>query len=743
MSELQREVERAATELTHQREINVQREREWSEERARNLAQLAVHEDAQAAAQVAAQAAAQADLQLRAATAEHDQLRRDYDSLVNSTLWRGLQPVRATGERVPASWRRAVRRSLRATWWLVTLQFLRRFSEWRAAQSAARILREGAGNLQVVPGPVETPYDRWVRECDTLSDQDRTAIRAQIASLIAPPLISVVMPAYETPEPILRAAIASVRAQLYPHWELCIADDASPSPTVARVLAEVSAEEPRIRWVRRETNGHISAATNSALALATGEFIALMDHDDLLAEQALYRVAVEIVARPDLEMLYSDEDRIDDSGLRHTPYFKPDWDPDLILGQNMFSHLGVYRRSLVERLNGMREGFEGSQDHDLTLRAAAVTPPSLIHHIPAILYHWRLRGDESFSDTQFAACVASAKRSICEHLAVLPGAAGATVESSPLLSYWHRIRWPLPEIPPKVSVIVPTRDHAYLLERTALGVLEQTDYPDIELIIVDNGSTEPKALALLERLAVDERVRLLRSVGPFNYSALNNLAVRQASGTILLLLNNDVGVIEPGWLRELVSHVLRPGIGAAGAKLLYPDGRVQHGGVILGVGGVANHFGHGQPKDDPGYFGHLCLARSVSGVTGACLAIRKSLYERLGGLDEVNLKVAFNDVDLCLRIREAGLRIIWTPFAELFHYESASRGSDLTPDKIDRFRGEVEYMHARWGGQLQEDPYFNVNLCLLRGNYAPAIPPRSRQQWEAMTATQPAAATPR
>lgn len=575
---------------------------------------------------------------------------------------------------------------------------------------------------------VQGTYRDWIAEHDTLGDRDRAAICAHIATLPAHPLISVVMPVYNPAEAHLRDAIASVRKQLYPRWELCIADDASTLPHVADVLAEAAMSDSRIRVVTRTANGHISAATNSALALAQGEYVALMDHDDLLAEHALYEVAVEIAKHPDAAVIYSDEDKLDSDGLRWGPYFKPDFDPDLLLGQNMISHLGVYRRDLILSLGGLREGFEGSQDHDLALRATGACGPARVRHIPAILYHWRQGRDTgSFSQGDIDRCAAASRQAVSEALAAR--GATATVESAPLAPHYMRVVWPVPDPAPLVSVIVPTRDRAKLLEACAEGVLERTNYRNLEFLIVDNGSTEPGTFAVFEALKRDSRVRVISAPGPFNYSALNNRAAAEARGEVLLLLNNDVEVIEPGWLNEMVAHAMRPDVGAVGAKLLYADGTLQHGGVLLGVGGVAGHYCVGYDHRDPGSFGWLTLVRQVSAVTAACLAVRKEVYDAVGGLDEENLQVAFNDVDFCIRIGERGLRILWTPYAELYHLESVSRGSDLTGQNAERFAREVAYMKRRWGAVLRRDRFYNpnLNLVLANGDLDPA--PRRTRPW--------------
>jgi glycosyltransferase involved in cell wall biosynthesis len=575
-------------------------------------------------------------------------------------------------------------------------------------------------------------YRRWVAAHAALTAADRAAMERHIAASPVRPLFSVVMPAYETPEHFLREAIASVQAQIYPHWELCVADDASPSRTVSQVLAEASAADARIRWVRRESNGHISAASNTALAMSRGDWVVLMDHDDLLAPEALYELMAEIADHPDAHMIYSDEDKIDENGFRYGPYFKPDYDPDLLLGQNMVSHLGAYRRDLLERIGGFREGLEGSQDHDLTLRATLACPPAAVRHIPRVLYHWRQNaGSASFSESFLARCIAASRRAVAEHLAAQGIAAEVT--AAPLLSHFSRVLYPLPDPPPLVSVIVPTRDRAALLRDCLDGILHRTDYPAIEVLIADNGSTEPETKALFAELGGDPRLRILPMPGPFNYSRLNNRAAAEARGEVLLLLNNDTKVIDGDWLRILVAQAMRQGVGAVGCKLLYADGKVQHGGVVLGLGPerIAGHFEPGAPRRDTGQFGWLALQRSVSAVTAACMVLRRDIFLEAGGFDEENLPVAYNDVDLCLRIAERGYRNVWTPFAELYHLESASRGDDLKGEKAARARQEIAYMRHRWGGQLDNDPYWNPNLSLQTGREDLIEPPRQAKRWAA------------
>ena len=580
----------------------------------------------------------------------------------------------------------------------------------------------------LLPARRAADYETWVRLYDTLDPEELAAIRADVARLARRPLISVVMPVYNTPEPYLSEALDSVLAQLYPDWELCIADDASTAPHVAPLLAEYQARDRRIKVVRRERNGHISAASNSALELATGEFVALMDHDDRLTPHALYMVAVELNRHPDADILYSDEDKIDAGGRRYDPHFKSGFNLDLLHGQNMINHLGVFRRSLVERAGGFREGFEGSQDYDLTLRAVEATEPERIRHIPAILYHWRVFPESAaFSTVDLPRATAAAHRALTEHFQ--RRGIRASVETSPSTDRFTRIRYALPDPLPRVSLIVPTRDKAGLLKGCVDGLLQRTDYPDLEILIVDNNSEEAKTFAYFDTLKDEPRVRILRYEAPFNYSSINNFAAAQATGSVIGLINNDIEVIGADWLKEMVSHALRPEVGAVGAKLYYADGTVQHAGVITGICGVAGHGHKGLARDAHGYFSRAQLTQNLSCVTAACLIMRRSVFDEVGGLDEANLAVAFNDVDFCLRIRDRGYLVVWTPFAELHHLESASRGPDTAPDKVQRFLSEVNYMRRRWGDRLAQDPYYNPNLTLDAEDFGLAFPPRVAKPW--------------
>ena len=667
--------------------------------------------------------------------------------VLGSTSWRLTGPVRTALGLMPPGARHLVRRTIRLAYWTATFQLPARWRAWKEAQRRPALLPATPSPLQVSAAPADTPplpplgsamdrsfYARWVEECDRLTVKDRLMIRGHIQRFRRQPMISVLLPAYNTPAELLREAIASVRAQLYPVWELCIADDASTQVHVRDIIEDACAKDARIRSVRRAHNGHISAASNSALELAQGEYVALLDHDDILAERALYEIVAALDRHPDTDVVFSDEDRLQD-GVRHSPHFKPGWDPDLLLGQNSVSHLGVYRTSLLREIGGFREGYEGSQDHDLALRAIRVAGSERVKHVPAVLYHWRLRGDGSFSDTQLARCVDASRRAVSEYVRALPGGEGAQVVANPFISSFHRVVWPLPDELPKVTAIIPTRDKAHLLAMCMRGLLNSTEYGNLEVLIVDNGSSEPDALRLLDEMEADPRVRVLRDGRPFNYAALNNCAAREATGEFLLLLNNDIEVTDAGWLREMVSQALRPGVGTVGAKLLYPDGRIQHAGVVLGVGsfdggpGIAGHFGHNEPKESVGYFGHSALQRTVSANTAACLVVRRAVFLEVGGFDEANLPIAFNDVDLCLRIGQRGLRHVWTPFAELLHHESASRGKDHSPENIARSDSENHHMRKAWGVLLDSDPFFNPNFSRTDHTHQLPRPGRRVPSW--------------
>lgn len=571
--------------------------------------------------------------------------------------------------------------------------------------------------------PPPNSYSQWVDHYDSPTVGDFRALRARARALeVNGPLVSILMPVYQTPERWLRRSIESVIAQTYGRWELCIVDDASPGRRVAEVLEEYRAADPRIRVLHRSQNGHISAASNSALEMATGQYIALLDHDDELRPHALFSMMKALSSNPSARLLYSDEDKIDEMGRRFDPYFKPDWDADLLLSQNYLCHFTMLDSAVVESVGGFREGFEGAQDHDLFLRVSRVICPSEVMHVPGVLYHWRaVEGSTALSRNEKDYAAEAGLRAVDDHLLHLNPDAKAE-----LLPQGHyRVRWPLPRDRPRISLVIPTRDRHDLLRMCLDSVFFKTRYSNYEVIVVDNCSREAETFACLEEYRQKHGLRIIQYDAPFNYSAINNVAVEQASGELVCLLNNDVEVITPDWLDEMASHALRPGVGAVGAMLYYPNDLIQHAGVVLGVGGVANHAFSGLPRGHGGYGGRARVVQSYSAVTGACMMVRRSLYRELGGLDE-RLRVAFNDVDFCLRLRAIGYRNIWTPHAELYHHESASRGVEDNPEKQARFQSEVDFMLEHWGSLLAQDPAYNQNLTLAYADqsFGLAWPPR-------------------
>lgn len=582
-------------------------------------------------------------------------------------------------------------------------------------------LRLGFGKVATAGLSDRNDYTEWVHRYDTLDAAARAELRAEMQGFARQPLISVVLPVFNPPLEFLEQAIDSVRAQIYPHWELCIADDASTDPRIRTVLERYRREDSRIRIVYREHNGHIAASTNSALALASGEFVALFDHDDLLAEHALWWVTEAINRQPDAGLIYTDEDKVDAGNRRFDPNFKPDLNPELLLAQNMVCHLGVYRTALVRELGGFQEGYNGAQDHDLALRVIERLAPRQVVHIPKVLYHWRaISGSTALAAGEKNYAAEAGRKAVGAHL-TRRGIAAEVLEA-PMAPGMYRVRFARPSPLPLVSILIPTRDRADLLGLCLDALLARSSYDNFEVIIIDNGSTEEATRQLFARLPA-ERVQIVRDESPFNFSALNNRAAGMARGSILCLMNNDIEILTSDWLEEMVSFAIRDEIGCVGARLWYPDGRLQHAGCILGVGGVAAHAHKNLQRGYAGYFGRALLHQSFSAVTAACLVVRRDVFEQVGGMEE-QLGVAFNDVDFCLKVSTAGYRNVWTPYAELVHHESATRGDDNAPEKLARFSAEIAFIQRRWGAKLQRDPAYNPNLSAYYDDFSYAWPPR-------------------
>ncbi|MBI2426854.1 MAG: glycosyltransferase [Candidatus Kerfeldbacteria bacterium] len=561
-------------------------------------------------------------------------------------------------------------------------------------------------------------YHQWMAKYEHWNDGE---IAKEIQSWKKPPTISVITPVHNTDPLWLNATIESVIQQSYPHWQLCLYDDASTRRGTIETLKKWQKKDSRISVTFGKTHLHIAGASNEASKQASGTYIALLDHDDTLARHAFYEVVKTIQGYPAADFIYSDEDKIDTNENRHTPFFKPDWSPELILSMMYTGHLGVYRKEVIDAVGGFRSGFEGSQDYDLVLRVIERIPEDHIVHIPKILYHWRqILGSTSATSTAHTKAYAQdhAKRALQEYLG--RNHFDAQVEDG-FTNGRFRVRWNVPSYP-RVSVIIPFRDKPELLKMCVESLLNTTTYPNLDIMLLDNQSQEKETRDLLAEYARKKNIRVLQYNKSFNFASINNYAVKHAKGEYILLLNNDTQAIHPDWLTAMMEYAQRPGVGIVGAKLLYPNKTVQHAGIVLGVGGIAGHAFKYLPSDSEGYFAQLKVVRNCSGVTAACLLMRKSLYEQVNGLNEEKLAASFNDVDLCLKVRALGYRIVITPYAELFHFESVSRGNEeetqfTHPARYKQLMSERKYMYDTWGHLLQHDPYYNPNLTLTAEDY--------------------------
>lgn len=523
---------------------------------------------------------------------------------------------------------------------------------------------------------------------------------------------SIVVPIYQPDLTLFKEMVESVLLQRYYHWQLILVDDASKDQALTDYLSSLM-EDKRITVIQRVENGHISQASNDGLAAATGDYIVLLDHDDLLHCDALSAMADAIHNHPQPKVLYSDEDKIIEKGERVTPHFKAQWNRDLLYSMNYISHLGVYKRTLVESVGGFRVGFEGSQDYDLLLRCVAKCHDRQIVHVPYVLYHWRaIQGSTALAESEKSYAEQAGLKALQD---VLAGQV-ASVEQGKLANT-YKVNWPIPESQPLVSIIIPTKNAKKLVKQCINSLYKKTLYPHFEILLMDNQSDDSASVDYFKALETEGKVRLISYDKPFNYSAINNYAVTKAKGDLLVLMNNDIEILSETWLTEMVTNISRADIGCVGVKLYYPDGKLQHGGVITGLGGVAGHSHKYFPKGHPGYFKRLQVVQNLSAVTAACLAVRKEVFEEVGGLNEESLTIAFNDVDFCLKVQQAGYRNLWSPYIEMVHHESVSRGTEDTPEKQARFASEVNYMKKTWGEQLLNDPCYSAWLTLDREDF--------------------------
>ncbi len=555
---------------------------------------------------------------------------------------------------------------------------------------------------------IPSEYDHWLKQ-----QSAEKQLNSLSESMALQPLISLIMPVYNVRPQWLKAAVDSVRKQSYGNWELCIADDCSTDQNLRRLLHEITGQDKRIRVRFLEQNIGISGASNAALAMAHGQFVGLLDNDDELADSALLEVVQVINRQPNVDLIYSDEDKITEKGKRYAPFFKPDFAPDTLRSYNYICHFTVIRQDVLKAVGGFRQGYDGSQDYDLFLRVTERT--TRIIHIPKILYHWRaVEGSVGKDGTSKMYAYESAKKALSDHLQRL--GLQAEVEKGFFLGSYH-LRYRI-DNQPEVAIIIPSCDKVDLLKKCIDSIIKKTTYPRFSIWIVDNNSKKKKTFRYYEQVKNNDRIHVIRYEKKFNFSSLNNFAARQILADYLLFLNNDIEVITPEWLEELLGLGQRPDVGAVGCLLCFGNDTVQHGGVIVGIGGVAGHAHKHFFCGENGYFGRLKIVQNFSAVTAACMLVRKSVFNQVGGFTE-ELSHAFNDVDLCLKIREEGYLVVYTPFSRLYHHESISRGFETSPAKRKRFNRERLYCEKRWKEILQNgDPYYNPNLSLTREDFS-------------------------
>lgn len=558
--------------------------------------------------------------------------------------------------------------------------------------------------------PEEVPYGPWFekhRPSESELEKQREKKWKET------PVFSIVVPAYRTPVLFLEQMIESVRSQTYPFWELCIANASPEDEQMAEVLQRYVQMDQRIHVKNLNKNLGIAENTNEAFSMASGTFVGLLDHDDLLAPQALYRM-MERLEEKEIDVFYTDEDKVTTDLAEHfQPHFKPDFNLDLLRSNNYITHFFVARTELVRNVGGFRQEYDGAQDYDFIFRC--VEQAGEICHIPEILYHWRTH-KESTSDNPVSKMYAfeAGKRAIEGNLERC--GVQAVVSHTKDLGF-YQVGYPV-QGSPLVSVLIPNKDQKESLKKCLDSVFEKTTYSNYEIIIIENNSTESETFEYYRELQKRSNVKVITWKEGFNYSAINNFGEKEASGDYLLFLNNDVEVINPRWMEEMLGNCQRPEVGITGAKLYYPDDTIQHAGTIIGIGGIAGHAFLNMPRSRTGYLHKASIQMNLSAVTAACMMMKRSVFEQIGGFEE-KLTVAFNDVDLCLRTVQAGYLVVYNPKVELYHYESKSRGSEDNEEKVRRFQREIEFMRSRWITILKEgDPNYNKNLTLSKWNYS-------------------------
>lgn len=570
-------------------------------------------------------------------------------------------------------------------------------------------------NSDVAPQSGVNAYKKWIKNNEPdfidLARQRKTKFKIQ-------PKISIIIPMYNTPVNFFNELVDNLINQTYGNWELCLADG---SPDKNDEIENICKKDERIKYNYLGENRGIAGNTNAALELVTGDFVALLDHDDLLPVFSLYEIVKCINENPDVEFIYTDEDKIDEVGnVRYDPYFKSDFAPDTLRANNYICHFSVFKKSLMDKLGGFRSDFDGAQDYDIILRMSEETDK--IKHIPKILYHWRVHAlsTAKAGDTAKPYAYESGVRAIQAHIDRI-GLKGTVEHGETLGTY--KINYEL-KGNPKVSILIPNKDYSETLKVCLESLKKYTTYKNYEIIVIENNSDEEKTFKYYDEIDGKDNIKVIRYPDKgFNYSRIINYGVENSDGEYIIQLNNDTELITPDWIEQMLMYAQREDVGAVGVQLMYPDRTIQHAGIIIGIGGVAGHIFKNIPEGQHGYFSKDAMIQNLSAVTAACMMAPRKVYEEVGNMDEI-FKVAFNDVDFCLKVRKTGRLIVYNPYVKFLHYESKSRGLEDTIEKQKRFVGEVETFQKRWSDILKNgDPYYNINLrldndqCAIREDY--------------------------